>query len=152
MTVRRLTLVPSAKQPRSMTVAPERRAPSGPRELAAKPTRALEVVARVLAHVRAAPGERWTIGRMARLVAVSRAVLGRLFHHVLATSPMRAVARIRLEHAADLLVSTDAPLGVVAAAVGYASEFAFNRAFKRLHGVPPGRHRSAGRGGFRMAA
>lgn len=136
MNARRLTLLPS------------------PKPLASRTRRAAEVVDRVLAGVRDAPGERWTIGRMARLAAVSRAVLGRLFHHVLATSPMRAVARIRLEHAAELLVSTDASLAVVAAAVGYASEFAFNRAFRRFCGVPPGRYRRAGHGagGFRMAA
>ena len=48
--------------------------------------------------------------------------------------------------AARLLRDSDAPLSEVAGRVGYASEFAFANAFKREHGIAPGRYRRQGRG------
>ena len=54
---------------------------------------------------------------------------------------MRYLARWRLAIAADLLRSGSSPLGRVAEQVGYESEQAFNRAFKREFGVPPARWR-----------
>lgn len=85
--------------------------------------------------------ERWTVERLARAVGLSRAVFARQFLRVLGESPMRYLTQRRLELAASLLSSSDASLAEIAARVGYDSEFSFNRAFKRHHGVPPGIYR-----------
>ena len=55
--------------------------------------------------------------------------------------PQRWLARVRLERSAALLVESDDGLAGVAAAVGYDSEFAFSRAFRRQFGVAPGAYR-----------
>jgi AraC-like DNA-binding protein len=59
---------------------------------------------------------------------------------------MRYLAERRMQLAAALLLGTDSGLAEVAARVGYSSEFAFNRAFKRHHRVPPGVYRRNGAG------
>ena len=84
---------------------------------------------------------RWTVELLARAVGLSRAVFARQFARVLGLSPMRYLTQRRMQVAAALLHSSDAALAEVARRVGYESEFAFNRAFKRHHGVPPGVYR-----------
>ena len=98
-------------------------------------------VARALASLRAEPAKRWTVERLARSVGLSRAAFARRFAAVSGRSPQRFIADLRLALAASLLESTDDSLAEVAAHVGYASEFAFSRAFKRQHGVAPGSFR-----------
>lgn len=83
----------------------------------------------------------WTVEQLARAVGLSRPVFAREFVRMLQLSPMRYLARRRLDVAAELLLQTDATLADVAARVGYQSEFAFGRAFKRQHGVAPGTFR-----------
>ncbi len=83
---------------------------------------------------------RWTVTELARAVGVSRPVLARRFHER-GASPIAVLTRLRLEHAAELARDTDRSLAEIADAVGYESEFAFNRAFKRHHGISPGRFR-----------
>jgi AraC-like DNA-binding protein len=95
--------------------------------------RALALLKRDLRH-------RWTVSELARAVGVSRPVLARRFHER-GASPIAVLARLRLERAAELARDTDRSLAEIADAVGYESEFAFNRAFKRHHGVSPGRFR-----------
>lgn len=99
--------------------------------------------------------KRWTVELLARKVGLSRPALARQFQRMLGLSPMRYLAERRMQLAAALLLGTDAGLAEVATRVGYRSEFAFNRAFKRHHHVPPGvyRHTAAvAFGGSRMAA
>ena len=111
--------------------------------------RALELLDRDLAKY-------WTVEQLARAVGVSRPVFARQFVRMLQLSPMRYLARRRLQIAAQLLRSTDASLAEIAARVGYRSEFAFGRAFKQQHGLPPGTFRRqptlAQAGALRMAA
>jgi AraC-like DNA-binding protein/mannose-6-phosphate isomerase-like protein (cupin superfamily) len=83
----------------------------------------------------------WTVDELAREVGCSRSVLAERFTHYLGQAPMRYLARWRLALAADLLRSGGLPLARVAEEVGYESEQAFNRAFKREFGVPPARWR-----------
>jgi transcriptional regulator GlxA family with amidase domain len=88
---------------------------------------------------------RWTVTALARSVGVSRPVLARRFVEQTGLSPMRYLAQKRMERAAELLRDSDAALAQIGALVGYDSEFAFNRAFKRHHQLAPGsfRRRSA---------
>jgi AraC-like DNA-binding protein len=83
----------------------------------------------------------WTVEHLARAVGLSRPVFAREFVRMLRLSPMRYLARRRMEVAAELLRQTDATLADIAGRVGYQSEFAFGRAFKRHHRVAPGTFR-----------
>lgn len=98
----------------------------------------------------------WTVTSLARQVAVSRPVLARRFQARTGTSPMRWLTDLRMERAAErlqqCLSGREEKLSVIAAEVGYRSEFAFNRAFKRHHGVSPGRYRQGTQTTFRAAA
>jgi transcriptional regulator GlxA family with amidase domain len=87
----------------------------------------------------------WTIAELASEVGVSRSALVARFTRYLSDPPMAYLTGWRLRLAAEALTSS--PKGVVdiAAAVGYESEAAFNRAFKRAFGVPPARYRRQSR-------
>jgi transcriptional regulator GlxA family with amidase domain len=95
------------------------------------------VVGRALSLLHEAPAERWTVVRLARRVAVSRSVLGERFAAVLGVPPMRYLTQWRLQLASHLLRSTSATVPEIAGRVGYESEAAFSRAFKRGLGHPP---------------
>jgi len=94
----------------------------------------------------------WTVSALAKKLAVSRPVLARRFREAVGVSPMRWLSARRMERAAELVRVLDQPLVHVAELVGYCSEFAFNRAFKRHHGVAPGSFRRAQFTMFRAAA
>jgi DNA-binding transcriptional LysR family regulator/AraC-like DNA-binding protein len=74
---------------------------------------------------------------LAREAGVSRTILGERFSELLDESPMRYCARWRMRMAANLLRDGRQNTANVAHAVGFGSEAAFNRAFKREYGVPP---------------
>src|SRR5690606_19465580 len=99
------------------------------------------VVARALALLQKDLGRRWSVDELGAAVGLSRAALARRFVAALGEPPLRLQARLRLERAALLLERTDASLAEVASQVGYESEFAFSRAFRRRYGVAPGAHR-----------
>lgn len=82
--------------------------------------------------------KRWTVESLARKVGLSRAAFAKRFVRSTGLSPLRYLCQLRLERAAELLRSSDASLGELSDVVGYASEFAFSRAFKRRYGVAPG--------------
>jgi AraC-like DNA-binding protein len=58
-------------------------------------------------------------------------------------TPLGYLRKLRIDLATVMLAETDQSLAAVGQAVGYTSEFAFNRAFQRARGVPPGRYRRA---------
>jgi AraC-like DNA-binding protein len=104
------------------------------------------IVAQTLVLIHAKPNAVWTVPKLARGVAVSRSVLADRFHQSMGISPMRYLARWRIQLASELLGSTDLPISAAAARVGYESEAAFSRAFKRHVDVSPAvwreRHRA----------
>ncbi len=83
----------------------------------------------------------WTVEELARRVHTSRASLARRFARLVGTPPMRYLAELRMDAATRLLRQTERPLALVAEDVGYDSEYAFNRAFKRHKRVAPGTYR-----------
>lgn len=95
------------------------------------------LVARVLALMHARPAHPWTVEDLAHQVGMSRSALAQRFADLLGVPPMQYLAQWRLQLAAQQLRLTDRPLVSVAEDVGYESEAAFNRAFKREFGVPP---------------
>ena len=95
------------------------------------------VVGTVLRLVHEAPGEPWTLVRLAREAGVSRAVLARRFTELVGEPPIGYLTRWRMALAADLLAADDTGIEQVARQVGYGSAFALSAAFKRHHGVSP---------------
>ncbi len=83
----------------------------------------------------------WTIADLADEVGISRSALVERFTRYVSEPPMTYLTRWRLQLAARSLESTPRGLAEIAADVGYESEAAFNRAFKREFGQPPGRYR-----------
>lgn len=98
-------------------------------------------IARALAQLQAEPGKRWTVEQLARSVGMSRAAFARRFAAVTGQPPLRYLADLRLALAATLLTTDEPSLAELALRVGYASEFAFSRAFKRRYGIAPGSFR-----------
>jgi len=98
-------------------------------------------VGKVLGLLHSQPGRHWTIGALAASAGVSRAVLAERFRHFVGEPPISYLTRWRLQLGARLLTTTRHSVAEVAAQVGYDSEAAFNRAFKRAFNVPPGRFR-----------
>jgi AraC-like DNA-binding protein len=84
----------------------------------------------------------WTIADLAQQVGISRSALVDRFTRYLSEPPMAYLTRWRLQLAARSLERTSRGVAEIAAEVGYESEAAFNRAFKREFGQPPGRYRS----------
>ena len=93
---------------------------------------------RALEQMHARPAERWTVAALARIAGMSRAVFARKFAAAFGATPLQHLHDERMERAAARLAESNEPLALVARGVGYESEWAFNRAFKRHHGVAPG--------------
>ena len=87
------------------------------------------------------PAHAWSVSELAARATVSRATLTRCFAATIGEPPLSYLARWRMLRAARLLRDTSDPLAAVARAVGYGSEFAFAKAFKRHHGTAPGAYR-----------
>ncbi|WP_433926297.1 AraC family transcriptional regulator [Sorangium cellulosum] len=102
-------------------------------------------VARALQLIQEKPAARWTVEALARAAGLSRAAFARRFLAELGVPPLRYVAELRMQRAAELLAEGDRSLASVAAEVGYDSEFAFSRAFKRHTGEAPGAFRRRSR-------
>jgi len=96
---------------------------------------------RALALLHGAVAREWTVEELARAAGTSRATLARRFVAEVGEPPHAYLGRLRMQEATRRLVTSDEPLAAIASAVGYASEFAFNRAFRRSVGVPPGAYR-----------
>ncbi len=94
-------------------------------------------VGRALALLHGDPAHPWTVEALGRRVGLSRSGLGQRFTALIGVPPMQYLARWRTSLAAQRLRETDAPIIRVANDVGYDSEAAFNRAFKREFGLPP---------------
>ncbi|HMJ12923.1 MAG TPA: helix-turn-helix transcriptional regulator [Polyangiaceae bacterium] len=84
------------------------------------------------------PAEPWTLESLARSVGVSRSVFSDRFMQIMAVPPMQYLGNWRLQVAARLLERENMNIAQAASAVGYESEAAFNRAFRRRVGMPPG--------------
>ncbi len=85
--------------------------------------------------------DQWTIEALAEAVGVSRSALVERFTRYLGEPPITYLTRLRLQVAARSLRGTPKGVAQIASEVGYESEAAFNRAFKREFGLPPARYR-----------
>lgn len=82
----------------------------------------------------------WSLDELSRRLGSSRAALVRRFRDAVGQPPLRFLTQLRMLKAAELL-PTGASLASIASHVGYESEFALSRAFKRFHGVSPSAYR-----------
>ena len=95
------------------------------------------VVGQALARLHDQPLRRWSVEALAREVAVSRSLLASRFTAMMGCPPMHYLVRWRLLKAARRLDEGGESIAAVGASIGYESEAAFNRAFKRHFGAPP---------------
>lgn len=84
------------------------------------------------------PARSWTVESLAAEVAMSRSAFAARFRELVGSSPMQYLAQWRMHTAATWLREETSTLSAVAGRLGYESEAAFSRAFKRFMGVSPG--------------
>jgi AraC-like DNA-binding protein len=104
------------------------------------------LVARALTLLHSAPARHWTLEALAAQAGASRSVLAERFVQFVGQPPIQYLTQWRMQLATRMLAEPSSKVAVVAAAIGYESEAAFSRAFKRCAGVAPAvwRRRSGG--------
>src|SRR5262249_27855758 len=95
----------------------------------------------VLAKMQGQPGTAWTLPGLARLAGMSRSSFASAFHQMVGEPPMHHLARLRVGAAARLFRNGASSVAEVARLVGYDSEVAFGRTFKRIQGQTPSSYR-----------
>jgi len=100
-------------------------------------------VGRAIGLLHERPAEPWTVDELGRQVGLSRSALHERFVELVGQPPMQYLANWRMQLGAGLLREGNATVATIAQEVGYDSEAAFARAFKRLVGQPPAAWRRA---------
>jgi AraC-like DNA-binding protein len=95
------------------------------------------IVGAALNALHKSPAQAWTLDELARTAGTSRSVLAERFQHLVGSSPMQYLTQWRMLLAANLLRRSTAPLISIAEDVGYQTDTAFIRAFRREFGAPP---------------
>jgi len=95
------------------------------------------IVGAALSALHKNPAKPWTLEELAQEASTSRSVLAERFAHLVGSSPMQYLMQWRMLLAANLLCRSNAPLARIAEEVGYQTDTAFSRAFRREYGVPP---------------
>jgi AraC-like DNA-binding protein len=95
-------------------------------------------IGHVISRIHREPSRAWTLGSLAAEAAMSRSAFAARFSALVGEPAMHYVARWRMHTAVSLLKDHDGPVGDLASRLGYESEAAFSRAFKRYIGVSPG--------------
>lgn len=99
-------------------------------------------IGRVLAAIHREPTRDWTVEALAAVMHASRSAFALRFANVVGQTPARYVAQLRMQEAKQWLVRDRLKISVVARRLGYESEAAFSRAFKRIIGAPPSHFRA----------
>src|ERR1041385_4258178 len=100
-----------------------------------------ESVGRALQKIHERPAHDWSLEELAREAGLSRSMLAARFLHFVGTPPIQYLGQWRIQLAASLLRTSQSSLAEIAEQVGYGSEAALSRAFKRSVGVPPAHYR-----------
>jgi len=95
------------------------------------------IVGATLRALHAEPARPWTLEDLARVAGTSRSVLAERFQQLVGQAPMQYLAQWRMLLASNLLARSNAPLARIAEEVGYQTDTAFSRAFRREYGMPP---------------
>lgn len=99
-------------------------------------------LSQVIAAVHRDPGHNWTVEKMAAQMGSSRSIFAERFQAVSGTTPLRYVTELRMRMATQWMVRDRLPIEIVAERLGYGSQAAFSRAFKRVTGHSPGQIRA----------
>jgi AraC-like DNA-binding protein len=94
-------------------------------------------VGKALALIHARPSFDWTIEGLARQCGISRTVMAERFGQLVGMPPMQYLAKWRMQVASEMLNRGNANMATIASKIGYESEAAFSRAFKKMMGIPP---------------
>lgn len=94
-------------------------------------------VGKALSLMHGSAARDWTLEDLAKEVALSRSALAERFADLVGMPPMHYLAKWRMQIAAGLLSGGNTNMATIAAEIGYGSEAAFSRAFKKVVGVPP---------------
>ena len=100
-------------------------------------------IGRALQKLHQSPAHPWSLEQLAREVGMSRSMLAERFTHFVGVPPIQYLAKWRIQLAAVLLRADNSGLAEIAQRVGYGSEAALSRAFKRWVGVAPALYRRA---------
>jgi AraC-like DNA-binding protein len=100
-------------------------------------------VARCLALIHEKPAHQWTLEGLAREAGISRSVLAEKFNHFVGQPPIQYLAKWRMALASNLLRRSALSMMHIALEVGYETDAAFSRAFRREFGMPPASWRRA---------
>ena len=95
------------------------------------------IVGAALNALHKSPAHAWTLEELARTANTSRSVLAERFQQLVGSSPMQYLTQWRMLLASNLLSRSNAPLASIAQDVGYQTDTAFSRAFRREYGAPP---------------
>lgn len=95
------------------------------------------LVGKALSLMHAKPAHNWTVEELGREAGTSRSVMAERFAEFVGVPPMHYLAKWRMQIASELLMASNDNMANIAAAIGYESEAAFSRAFKKMIGVPP---------------
>lgn len=95
-------------------------------------------IGKVISRIHREPGGAWTLNSLAREASMSRSAFAARFTELVGEPAMRYVTRWRMHFAQARLKEGNATVSEVALTLGYESEAAFNRAFRRLLGISPG--------------
>ncbi|MGH8291101.1 MAG: AraC family transcriptional regulator [Steroidobacteraceae bacterium] len=95
------------------------------------------IVGAALNELHTRPAHAWTLEALAHAAGTSRSVLAERFQHLVGSAPMEYLTQWRMLLAANLLCGSSAPLARIAEDVGYQTDTAFIRAFRREYVMPP---------------
>ena len=95
-------------------------------------------LSKVIGAIQANPKAEWMLTEMARSAGLSRSAFAERFRSVMNMTPTQFVTAVRMAKAADLLQHSKVAIAQIAELIGYSSEAAFSRAFRKWSGTPPG--------------
>jgi AraC-like DNA-binding protein len=100
-----------------------------------------EQIGKALTLIHARPNYSWTVAELASQVGMSRSAFSSRFSMLVGVPPLTYVTRWRMHKAGDIMREGKVSMAEIARSVGYESEVAFSKAFKRETGVAPGTYR-----------
>lgn len=98
-------------------------------------------LAPALSALHSDPGRAWSVESLAEVAALSRSAFAERFQRVMQTTPAAYLSEVRMQEARALLRDTDLSVAIIAERLGYATEAAFRRAYRRVVGRTPGTDR-----------
>lgn len=101
-------------------------------------------LSRAISALHREPGRNWTVAELATETGASRSAFAERFLAVTGQTPLRYATELRMRLAAEWIGRDRVPIDTAAERLGYGSQAAFSRAFKRVIGQPPGAARSRG--------